>query len=290
MPTRYVLVTLNVPEEQHDVATAILTTYPMLGIEVGMDSLTVSFDQAEWDTAYEQQLLDDLAAAGVSATVGLVGTEEDQNWNAEWEASIDPVIVNDRIAIVPEWRESEFDVPLKLVITPKMSFGTGHHATTRMMCRLMEHRVQVNDTWIDVGTGTGVLAILAVKLGARHVLAFDNNEWSVLNSQENIQKNGCEGAIDLRQDELGSIELPSCDGLAANLYRHLVVPYSPDFVRAVKPGGWIIVSGILKYDADDVIAPFLALGCTLDERIDESEWCAIAFRTPSVGPELPPVP
>lgn len=281
MPTRYVLVTLNIPEEQHDVATAVLTTYPMLGIEVGVDAMTVCFDQSDWDPAYEEQILLDLAHANVQAVLALIGTEEDQNWNAEWEASIDPVIVNERIAIVPEWREAEFNVPLKLVITPKMSFGTGHHATTRMMCRLMEHRVKAGDTWVDVGTGTGVLAILAVKLGATHVLAFDNNEWSVLNSQENITKNNCEGFIDLRQDELGSIVLPSCNGLAANLYRHLVVPFAPEFVRAVEPGGWIIVSGILKYDAEDVIAPFIRLGCTLDERIDESEWCAIAFRTPN---------
>ena len=114
---------------------------------------------------------------------------DDRNWNAEWEASIEPVVVNDRIVIVPEWRTEEFSQPLRLVITPKMSFGTGHHATTRMMCRLMEQYVQPDSTWIDVGTGTGVLAILAALLGARDVFAFDNDEWSFVNSQENIERN-----------------------------------------------------------------------------------------------------
>lgn len=280
MTTRYVLVTLGIPEEQQELATAVLTTYPMLGIEVGMDECTVSFEQNDWQDDYADQMISEMRAMGVEARVIKVGTEEDQNWNAEWEASIDPVIVNERIAIVPEWRESEYDVPLKLVITPKMSFGTGHHATTRMMCRLMEQVVQPGDRWIDVGTGTGVLAILAVKLGAEHVLAFDNNEWSVLNSQENIVKNDCADKIELQQAELGKITLPSCDGLAANLYRHLVIPHAKDFVDCVRPGGWIIVSGILKYDADDVIKPFTDLGCTLSDRLDESEWCAIALRTP----------
>ena len=281
MTTRYVLVTLRVPEEQQDLATAILTTYPMLGIEVGMDECTVSFEQNDWQDDFRESIVNEMLAQGLDVEITKVGTEEDQNWNAEWEASIDPVVVNERIVIVPEWREEEYDVPMKLVITPKMSFGTGHHATTRMMCRLMEDLVKPGDRWIDVGTGTGVLAILAVKLGAEHVLAFDNNEWSVLNSQENIVKNDCVDKVELYQAELGKIELPPCDGLAANLYRHLVIPHAKDFVNCVKPGGSIVVSGILKYDAEEVIAPFIELGCTVEKRLDESEWCAIDFRTPT---------
>lgn len=281
MTTRYVLLTLNVPEETHDLATGILSTYPMIGIEVGMDALTVCFNQNDWKPEFEQQILEELHAMNVPATVALVGTEEDQNWNAEWEASIDPVIVNERIVIVPSWKQQEYNVPLKLIITPKMSFGTGHHATTRMMCRLMEFRVQPGDVWVDVGTGTGVLAILAAKQGASRVLAFDNSEWSVLNAQENVAMNDCASIVEVQQAELGSIPLPRCQGLAANLYRHLVIPFAGEFIRAVDPGGWIIVSGILRYDADDVIAPFLEQGCTLDERLDESEWCAIALRTPT---------
>ena len=226
MTTRYVLLTLRVPEEQQEMATAILTTYPMLGIEVGMDECTVSFEQNDWQEDYRESIIQEMTERGLDVAITKIGTEEDQNWNAEWEASIDPVIVNERIVIVPEWKEEEFDNPMKLVITPKMSFGTGHHATTRMMCRLMEHLVQPGDRWIDVGTGTGVLAILAVKLGAEHVLAFDNNEWSVLNSQENIAKNDCASSIELHQAELGKIDLPPCDGLAANLYRHLVIPHA----------------------------------------------------------------
>lgn len=280
--TRYILVHLAIPEEQFELASAVISTYPIVGVEEHMDELVLCFEQNDWDEHYTESIVTELVALGVKATLLKVGTEEDQNWNAEWEKTIDPVVVNDRIVIVPEWRADEYaEVPLRLIITPKMSFGTGHHATTRMMCRLMETLVDVGSTWIDVGTGTGVLAILAARLGASHVHAFDNNEWSVLNSRENIERNGVEDRIRLEQAELQETALEPCDGLAANLYRHLVIPYAPAFVAAVRPGGVICVSGILKYDVDEVTAPFLAAGCTVIEALAESEWAAIAFRTPA---------
>lgn len=283
MKTRYVLVTIALPEEQFDLASGVLSTYPMMGIEEGMDKITVCFEQNDWQEDFRESILNEMHASGVDATITLVGTEEDQNWNAEWEASVEPVVVNERIVIAPEWRAADYpDVPMLLVITPKMSFGTGHHATTRMMCRLMETRIEPESTWIDVGTGTGVLAILAAKLGARHVYAFDNNEWSILNSQENIDRNDVADRITLEQIELQEATLDRCDGLAANLYRHLVIPYAPAFVKSVRPGGVIAVSGILKYDVDEVAAPFLDLGCVAEETLYESEWAAIAFRTPDV--------
>lgn len=280
MPTRYVLLTLAIPEEDMDLAMGVLSGYPLLGVEQGLDSCTVCFEQNDWQQDYADAIRDELRQVGINASLTGVGTEEDQNWNAEWESSIDPVVVNERIIIVPEWRANEFSYPMTLVITPKMSFGTGHHATTRMMCRLMEIYAKPGDTWVDVGTGTGVLAIMAAKLGARHVYAFDNNEWSIVNSRENVERNDVQNLVRIEQAELQDAALPHCNGLAANLYRHLVIPYAPEFINAVEPGGIILVSGILKYDRDEVAAPFLEAGCSLVEELAESEWCALALRTP----------
>lgn len=280
MPANYVLVTFAVPEEQSDLAIGVLSAYPLIGVEEGVDLITACFDEALWKDEWTTTIPADLKAVGINTSVLNQDTIAEQNWNAEWEQSIDPVVVNDRITIVPEWRVDEVDAPLKLIITPKMSFGTGHHATTRMMCCLVEKYVQVGQTWLDIGTGTGVLAILAAKLGAREVLAFDNDEWSIENAKENIVRNGVESNVRLEQANLQEMQLQHCDGLAANLYRHLVIPYSGEFVQAVHSGGVILVSGILKYDADEVTAPFLAQGCTLLETLTETEWCAIALRVP----------
>jgi ribosomal protein L11 methyltransferase len=279
--TRYILLSLAIPEEQFDLASGLIAAYPIVGIEEGMDELTICFEQNDWQEDWTNAIIDDLTTAGVRVTHVNTGTEEDQNWNAEWEKTIDPVIVNDRIVIVPEWRAEEYaNVALRLIITPKMSFGTGHHATTRMMCRLMESRVRPHDHWVDVGTGTGVLAILAVRLGAASAWGFDNSEWSVLNALENIERNSVADRVRIEQAELESVVIPACDGLAANLYRHLVIPYAPAFVTAVRPGGPLLVSGILKYDIEEVVAPFTNVGCTVEEMEQESEWAAIAFRTP----------
>ncbi len=281
MPKRYVLLTLSIPEEDMDLAMGVLSGYPLLGVEQGLDACTVCFEQNDWQQGYENSIVAELQQVGVAVELVKLSTEEDQNWNAEWEASIDPVVVNERIIIVPEWRAEEFSYPMTLVITPKMSFGTGHHATTRMMCRLMEVYAKPGDTWIDVGTGTGVLAIMAAKLGATSVYAFDNNEWSIVNSQENVARNAVEHIVRLEQVELQDVQLPRCNGLAANLYRHLVIPYAQAFIDAVEPGGIILVSGILKYDRDDVAAPFLEAGCTLVDELTETEWCALALTTPT---------
>jgi ribosomal protein L11 methyltransferase len=281
MPKRYVLLTLSIPEEDMDLAMGVLCGYPLLGVEQGLDACTVCFEQNDWQQGYENSIVAELQQVGVAVELVTLSTEEDQNWNAEWEASIDPVVVNERIIIVPEWRAEEFSYPMTLVITPKMSFGTGHHATTRMMCRLMEVYAKPGDTWIDVGTGTGVLAIMAAKLGATSVYAFDNNEWSIVNSQENVARNAVEHIVRLEQVELQDVQLPRCNGLAANLYRHLVIPYAQAFIDAVEPGGIILVSGILKYDRDDVAAPFLEAGCTLVDELAETEWCALALTTPT---------
>ncbi|MDZ4746679.1 MAG: 50S ribosomal protein L11 methyltransferase [bacterium] len=280
MPTNYVLITFALPEEQNDLAMGVLSAYPLIGVEEGVDVITACFDQDLWQDEWATQIPADLKEMGITTSVVHQDVIPEQNWNAEWEQSIDPVVVNERITIVPEWRVDEVDAPLKLIITPKMSFGTGHHATTRMMCILVEKYVKRGDAWVDVGTGTGVLAILAAKLGAREVFAFDNNEWSIDNARENIDRNDVTAQIRLEQATLQDMQLPHCDGIAANLYRHLVIPYASAFVSAVRPGGTILVSGILKYDAQEVTEPFLALGCTLLETLTETEWCAIALRVP----------
>ncbi len=278
MPTRYVLLTLDVPEEHSDLAIAALSQYPIVGVEMGMDSMVACFEQNDWSADYASSIIEDITQMGASASVRTIGTEDDQNWNAEWEKSIDAVIVNERIALVPEWRDADIHAPLKIIVTPKMSFGTGHHATTRMMCRLVEKMVKPGTVWMDVGTGTGVLAILAVKCGARTVYAFDNSEWSILNARENVERNGVDQHVQLEQIDLDNTDLPMCDGIAANLYRHLLIPNAKKLTAALLPGGVLLLSGILKYDGSEVLDAFLSLGCTVLTEEHEGEWCAYALK------------
>ena len=115
-----------------------------------------------------------------------VRTIEDRNWNEEWERTIRPIRVSDRIVIRPTWQEYRAAPgEIVLIIDPKMSFGTGYHETTRLTLRLMETHLRPGATVLDVGTGTGILAVAAIRLGASHAVATDIDEWSAENAREN---------------------------------------------------------------------------------------------------------
>jgi ribosomal protein L11 methyltransferase len=197
---------------------------------------------------------------------------KEENWNTQWENSIEPVIINDFAAIRPSFHEPVKGVKHDLVITPKMSFGTGHHATTFLMIELMEKIDFSNKTVLDFGTGTGVLAILAEKLGAKEIIAIDNDEWSIRNATENIQANHCDGIkIELKQD-LNS--LPSFDIILANINLNIISHESSAMARLLKTGGILLVSGFLEKDEIEILNIFTAKNFIKKESFRRGDWVA----------------
>src|SRR6476469_994138 len=128
-----------------------------------------------------------------------------QNWNAIWETSFQPVTVNDFVAVRADFHEPIKEVKHEIIITPKMSFGTGHHATTHLMLTAMQNIDFSNKTVIDFGTGTGILAIMAEKLGAASIQAIDIDEWSIENTKENLERNGCNKTDVMQAENLNSL-------------------------------------------------------------------------------------
>ncbi len=160
-----------------------------------------------------------------------------------------------------------------------MSFGTGQHSTTKLVCQLLEKNVKSGDFWIDAGTGTGVLAILAKKLGASKVFAFDYDEWSVLNARENFELNDIEGEYIIEQHDVFDISLPSCDGIVANMFLNILDKTVDKFHNALKKNkGNLILSGILKYDKDYIIERYCNNNYEHIETLEEDEWVAIHLR------------
>ena len=133
---------------------------------------------------------------------------KDENWNQRWESDFHPVMVNNFAVIRADFHEPVPDVKYELIITPKMSFGTGHHATTFLMVAMMEKIDFKDKTVLDFGTGTGVLAILAEKLGASKVLAIDCDEWSINNTLENIEANNCKKISVEKRNDLEGLHSP----------------------------------------------------------------------------------
>ena len=147
-----------------------------------------------------------------------------------------------------------------------------------MVCRELQRYVQTNSTWIDAGCGSGVLAILASKLGAKKVSAFDNDEWSVTNARENALLNN-ESDIDVFQADIFTVELDTANGIAANMYRNLIIPNLHKFHTSLsKNNGILIVSGILAMDAEEIRNEAISKRFTHIETQQEGDWVAIIFR------------
>jgi ribosomal protein L11 methyltransferase len=174
-----------------------------------------------------------------------------QNWNALWESNFQPVIVEDFVAIRASFHAPVAGVKQEIVITPKMSFGTGHHATTYMMMKQMRRIDFKNKVVLDFGTGTGVLAILAEKLGATRIVAVDNDDWSIENATENIHHNNSRHIEIIKAESING--LGNFDIILANINRNVILDNLPDLSNQLNKKGTLLLSGILKEDKYEIL-------------------------------------
>lgn len=175
--------------------------------------------------------------------------EDDTNWNAVWESQFDPILLAGKCYIRAPFHERREDVEHEIVIMPKMSFGTGHHATTSLMLERIMELDLTGKTGLDMGSGTGVLAILAAMRGAARVDAIDIDRWAYENCLENIRMNGVEDRISVFEGDASLLTEPSkYDFILANINRNILLADMPGYVRALKPGGTILFSGFLEVD------------------------------------------
>jgi ribosomal protein L11 methyltransferase len=204
-----------------------------------------------------------------------ITTVAEQNWNADWEASFEPVVVADFCAVRAHFHPTVPGVQHEIIITPKMSFGTGHHATTYMMLEQMQGLDFYSKTVLDFGTGTGVLAILAEKLGASHVTAIDNDAWSFENAQENIQLNHCEKITTLLTDTIPQTE--HFDIILANITKNVLLSYMGILKSCLKPSAYLLLSGLLQDDKDEMAAAAHDMGIKLVTERIRAGWLSLLF-------------
>ena len=199
---------------------------------------------------------------------------EKQNWNVEWESNYHPVRLDDRVLVRAHFHESASEVEHEIVITPKMSFGTGHHATTKMMMTGMFDIGFKAMSVLDVGTGTGVLAILAEKMGSTEVLAFDTDDWAVENARENAGINHCQ-YVSVEKAEIGHVERKMYNVILANINFNVIVKDMSLYNEFLSPGGDMLLSGFLVADADELMREAKALGLTEKNRMSMGEWACL---------------
>ncbi len=202
---------------------------------------------------------------------------KEENWNAIWESNFEPVRVDNFVGIRAHFHPNfEPAVQYEINITPKMSFGTGHHATTFTMMQLMESMDFKGKTVYDFGTGTGILAILAEKLGAASVLAVDNDEWCIENATENIQNNACNVITIQKVDS--AIQNQQFDIILANVNRHIIEANMLELTQVAKKGSELVLSGLLIEDQEDMINLATENGWKYAQNKPLNGWVSILFK------------
>lgn len=244
-----------------------------LETEVGIEAYITEdlFDRHAFDEVIEKY-----------STVGDISVEEGRmakvNWNEEWEKNYDPIEVGDEVYVRASFHAPKEGVAHEIVINPKMSFGTGHHATTYLM---LTHQLNLDHQGkrvIDIGAGTGILAIMAHKLGATEVQALDIDEWCVENGEENFALNGLPEV----KMGLGTIREVAPQGtfdiVLANINKNVLLDEMEVYAPLVKHEGYLLLSGFYEHDIQDIVDKAQAFGLSLKDQKSKSNWAALVLQ------------
>jgi len=272
-------VTINSDPFNAEVLSGLLWELNPLGIVELENSLVLSFDQLDNIDSRVNTFLERLKEDKIIDSFEYSLNEfEEKNWNEEWEKNLKVIKVTEKIVIKPSFREySPSEGEIVITIDPKMSFGTGEHQTTKLMLSMCEKHIEKKTKILDVGTGTGVLAIASVMLGADYALGIDNDEWCYENALENIDQNHVYGKVEFRLAEVDNIPEHDFDCLLANIQKDVLLIIAKELVSKVKVGGKVILSGLLYTDEADICDCYTQLGLSLVDKLQLDEWIALVF-------------
>jgi ribosomal protein L11 methyltransferase len=271
-----------------DPISGILAEPPCRGAEVlALDDGTIEFRAYYRDRSSALRAANRLGDAASRLLVGrlapIVEPFPDADWLDEWRRNVRPVQASPRFMIAPPW-----EVPPAppdghiLVLEPRQAFGTGTHPTTQLCLAALEGLIESGDRVLDVGTGTGILALAMARLCAREVLALDVDPQAVAEAHDNARVNGLAGSIIASGASVGSIPLrPAYDGLAANITRSVITAHLGVFKHLLKPGGWLVLSGLLVTEQCAFEHELNAMDLAPESVTTRDEWCCVVARRSS---------
>jgi ribosomal protein L11 methyltransferase len=262
----HIQLTIEATGETQDILISELSELAATGFEQADTHLLAYFNEADFNSYEINAVLQDYRFT--------LSEVPQQNWNELWEKAFEPVVVGDFCAIRAHFHPPVKDVQHEVVITPKMSFGTGHHATTFMMVQQMETIDCKGKSVFDFGTGTGILAILAHKSGAASVVAIDIDEWSIQNAEENAVRNHCHNLSFRLTSDLPNQPF---DIILANINRNVILQYLPQLAKISLPNGLLLLSGLLVSDKADIVSACKSAGFCFQKGEEKGGWISLLF-------------
>lgn len=275
-PKRYTRLIVKCLPDFTEILSALITD---AGFETILETAD-GFEAYVEEEGYDLEKIRDLESAyRESAQASFHFDEvEDQNWNAVWEKNYSPVVIEERCLIRADFHPSDSRYPYEIIITPKMSFGTGHHPTTYLMLKTQMQLDHSGRNVIDAGCGTGILSIMASKLGAARVDAFDVDSWCISNAEENFAVNSCENVC-LRQGAIRDMTFEEpADILLANINRNILLEEMGAYRECVKTGALVLLSGFFEADILPLIHEANRNSFKADRQDIRASWACLVLR------------
>lgn len=278
----YTAINFNITPFSEEIADILIATMSSIGYE-GFQYTDTGFtayitcEQFQEERIQKLEILQSLAADyQIDWNFSVL---QDRDWNLEWEKNFTPIIVDNRILIRAGFHPTIPGIDYEIIIEPKMSFGTGHHPTTTLMLEtLLDFSGQMKGKRVlDMGCGTGILSILAAKLGASTVTGIDIDEWSYRNARENIENNQLQN-IQIKIGNAGLLEKEKeFDFILANINRNILLTDMPFYERCLKDGAILIMSGFYRQDLPSIRQKAAELGMTYRDQKMKQNWVAVSF-------------
>lgn len=270
----FIQLTARCESDLTDILIAELAELGFESFEENQKGFSAYVEEEKMDFSETKSLMERYSEIG-PLSYGIQKIER-QNWNQQWETNFPPIVVDDQILVKAPFHKLDENYPVVITIMPKMSFGTGHHATTSQMLRFLLKYKPTGKRVLDAGCGTGILAIMAEKMGATYCLGFDNDPWCIENSQENFDLNGCRTC---------TVELASTAGvysenfefILANINKNVLLPEMEFYDKLLTIKGKLFLSGFYEEDIADIEQKAKKHHLTLSDQTAHENWACLVF-------------
>lgn len=274
-------ITIKTIPQNNEIISGLLWQLNLNGIEEKENELIVIYEETKNISKAEiKKILDNASKHNLIESYEIIEQElADKNWNEEYEKKINIIEVSEKLVVKPSFKKYQpREGQIVITIDPKMSFGTGEHQTTKMVLRLLEKYIIKDENVLDVGTGTGILAIASVLLGAKKAIGIDIDEWCLINGNENIKINNLEDKVEIRLAEVHQIPEKDFDIITANINKNILMEIAEEIKRKIKKTGILILSGLLYSDENEITKKYESLGFHPIEKLQMDEWISISFK------------